>query len=1223
MNANRVSGVDIVGGIPWGTHFCQFYQTNKELMDIAIPYFKAGLENNEFCMWITSESLDVERAREALRKAIPDFNIYLKRDQIEIIPYTDWYLKEGTFDSEKVLDNLGEKLNQALDNGYEGLRAIENTCWLKKENFNYFINYEKKLDSIIGKHLIIALCTYSLDKCNTTETIELVANHQFSLVKKEGKWKQIKSPTRKSVIELDRRDTILETIGLINQIIHSTLDFDEIMQKTVSEAARAIGCETAAISLREGKHWVLSYVHGFPQDVIGTEMDDVEEPHAVLAIKTKKPVAINDAFNDERVNRNHMKKWGVRSVLVVPLIIRDKVIGVLFFNYHRSTFAFDDNDLYFASQLASSISLALENSRLFENLKMELAERKRAEDALKENKKQLIVNLEVMTRLQKLGTLFVREGNLESVLGKIVDAAIAISGADFGNIQLLDPKSSDLKIVAQRGFPQWWLDFWNKVSEGRGTCGTALERGERVIVEDVEQSPVFVGTQALEIQLKAGVRAVQSTPLLSRSGRLLGMFSTHYKTPHRPDDRALRLLDLLAHNAADIIERAQIEEALHQATEHERFLADVVEKANVSVGVGAPDGRLLMFNQAFADLTGYSREELIQKQLTWNTDLTPPEWREYEAARLSETLRTRQPVRYEKEYLRKDGTRVPIEVFVQPEFDTAGNLINYRSFLTDITERKRTEEALRKSEKRFRALVTASSEVIYRMSPDWRCMNRLCGRGFLTDTENLNPTWLQEYILPEDQPYVTAVINEAIRTKSIFELEHRVRQADGSIGWTLSRAIPILDANGEIIEWFGTASDITERKQEEQKILRYNRVLKGINRIFSSAMKAETEEELGQACLSVAMAVTGSQIGFVGEVGEDELLHDIAISDMGWEQCTMYDRTGHLRPPGDFILHGLYGCIIDTGKSFFSNEPQSHPNSIGLPQGHPELKSFLGVPLVQNGKTIGLITVANREGGYDCEQQEDLEAITPAVTQALQRKRAEEKLAKIDIARQKEIHHRIKNNLQVISSLLDLQAEQFRSRECIKDSEVLTAFMESQDRVTSMALIHEELYKGEGLETLNFSPYLETLIENLFQTYKLGDSSISLNLDLEENVFYDMDTVVPLGMIINELVSNSLKHAFQGRDKGSVHIKLYREEIQECINIREESKNKGCKSINFVLTISDNGIGIPESLEIEELESLGMQLVISLVDQLDGTIDLKRNNGTEFIIRFTVTKRGK
>jgi two-component sensor histidine kinase len=218
----------------------------------------------------------------------------------------------------------------------------------------------------------------------------------------------------------------------------------------------------------------------------------------------------------------------------------------------------------------------------------------------------------------------------------------------------------------------------------------------------------------------------------------------------------------------------------------------------------------------------------------------------------------------------------------------------------------------------------------------------------------------------------------------------------------------------------------------------------------------------------------------------------------------------------------------------------------------------------------------------------------------LELEKAYNSLKEIEIARKQEIHHRIKNNLQVISSLLDLQAEKFNNRECIKDSEVLEAFRNSQDRVISMALIHEELYKGGGFETLNFSPYIEELAENLLQTYRVGSIDISLKMDLVENAYFDMDTAVPLGIIVNEIVSNSFKHAFPGRDKGEIQIKLCREKSFE---------SEDCKSTTFVLTVSDNGIGIPEDLVIEDLDSLGMKLVTTLVDQLDGELELKRDNG--------------
>ena len=213
-----------------------------------------------------------------------------------------------------------------------------------------------------------------------------------------------------------------------------------------------------------------------------------------------------------------------------------------------------------ARELVARVGTQLEMARI----------RRDAERVVRQSEQRLRADLDAMTRLQRLGTLFVIQDNLEPVLGEIVDAAMAIAQADFGNIQLLDPLTGALRVAAQRGFETWWVEYWDSVAASRGACARAMELGERVIVEDVTTSPIFVGTPALDLQLRAGVRAVQSTPLVSRSGRPLGMFSTHYRQPHRPDDRALRLLDLLARQAADIVDRACSEAALRDSEERLR-----------------------------------------------------------------------------------------------------------------------------------------------------------------------------------------------------------------------------------------------------------------------------------------------------------------------------------------------------------------------------------------------------------------------------------------------------------------------------------------------------------------------------------------------------------------------------------------------------------------------------------------------------------------------------
>jgi PAS domain S-box-containing protein len=163
-----------------------------------------------------------------------------------------------------------------------------------------------------------------------------------------------------------------------------------------------------------------------------------------------------------------------------------------------------------------------------------------------------------------------------------------------------------------------------------------------------------------------------------------------------PED--IELWERLADQLAIAISKLRLEEELHDSRGRERFLAEVVEDAAAPFGVGSPDGRLLFFNQAFADLTGYSRQELESKAITWAVDLTPKRWRKPEAAQLADAVRHRRPVRYEKEYRRKDGRLVPVEAFVQPVFDASGTLVHYRSFMTDISRRKATQQERRRAE---------------------------------------------------------------------------------------------------------------------------------------------------------------------------------------------------------------------------------------------------------------------------------------------------------------------------------------------------------------------------------------------------------------------------------------------------------------------------------------------------------------------------------------------
>lgn len=391
---------------------------------------------------------------------------------------------------------------------------------------------------------------------------------------------------------------------------------------------------------------------------------------------------------------------------------------------------------------------------------------------------------------------------------------------------------------------------------------------------------------------------------------------------------------------------------------------------------------------------------------------------------------------------------------------------------------------------------------------------------------------------------------------------------------------PLIDASENLIYILIIARDTTKSKETEEKLQKIEGKLRKTEEIYNLAMEHTRQiiydyDLRTDKCIwaGAIEGVTGYSFGEFQRLGKDVWILNIIQTDMNRFDGGCCDKEAP-EFKEEFKMRKKDGTLIYVENGGFCLKDH---------EGHPY-------------RTVGVLK--------DITTQKGTEAT----------------LAKIDIFRKQEIHHRIKNNLQVISSLLDLQADKFSNRECIKDSEVLEAFRESQNRVISMALIHEELYKGGELDTLDFSSYIKELAENLFLTYRLINTDISLKTDFEENIFFDMDNAVPLGIIVNELVSNSLKHAFAERDKGEISIKLCRENTGECRNDIEESKNEECKNASFILTVSDNGIGIPEDLDFENLDSLGFQLIFSLVKQLDGEIELKRNNGTEFTIKFTVAE---
>jgi PAS domain S-box-containing protein len=234
----RKTGISVVGDMPWGTHFCYFYETKQDLLDILVPYFKAGLENNEFCLWVISPPLTLEEVINALRKVVPDLDRHLMERSIEILPHDEWYFKEGVLDLSRVITGWNEKLNEALARGYEGMRVSGNKGWIQKEGWREFRDYEKELAVLLEDKRMIVLCHYLLAKHTAAEVLDVARNHLFTIARRYGNWEVLETPeliqAKQEMMSLNEK--------LEQRVIERTRELaatNEKLRREISERTRA------------------------------------------------------------------------------------------------------------------------------------------------------------------------------------------------------------------------------------------------------------------------------------------------------------------------------------------------------------------------------------------------------------------------------------------------------------------------------------------------------------------------------------------------------------------------------------------------------------------------------------------------------------------------------------------------------------------------------------------------------------------------------------------------------------------------------------------------------------------------------------------------------------------------------------------------------------------------------------------------------------------------
>jgi PAS domain S-box-containing protein len=292
-------------------------------------------------------------------------------------------------------------------------------------------------------------------------------------------------------------------------------------------------------------------------------------------------------------------------------------------------------------------------------------------------------------RLQEISTLLIQEGSLDALYERVLDAAIDLMCADMGSMQKYDPDQDHLRLLASRGFGPEAVACWERVNRNSATsCGMALSAGRRVIVPDVECSDLMAGSADLNVSRRAGIRAMHSTPLVSGSGRLLGMITTHWQQPHHPAEHEIQAFDVLARQAADLIERSEIETALRESEQRLRWLASIVESSHDAIISTDISGTIITWNNAAQLLFGYTSEEVIGRPITI---LIPPERHREEPLILERIARGERIADYETVRRRRDGGSVNISLAISPVRNAEGRFVGASGILRDITMRKRAE----------------------------------------------------------------------------------------------------------------------------------------------------------------------------------------------------------------------------------------------------------------------------------------------------------------------------------------------------------------------------------------------------------------------------------------------------------------------------------------------------------------------------------------------------
>lgn len=602
----------------------------------------------------------------------------------------------------------------------------------------------------------------------------------------------------------------------------------------------------------------------------------------------------------------------------------------------------------------------------------------------------------------------------------------------------------------------------------------------------------------------------------------------------------------------DVTARKKAEEALKDS---EQQLQLIFESAPIGMAITDSGGHFLRVNKAYCDIVGYTKEELMD--LTFK-DITHPD----DKVMNEEILKRGQNgeisnIHFEKRYINKLGKTVNVDLHLSVMKNSGEQQYQQIAQVVDITDRKVSEEKLKLTKARLSAVLNNLPNVAiyeYGKNVNFVSENIMDILGYSAEEFMSNESLFSNLMLAEDVKIYNRVVAEWKKAgaKGVVSNEFRVLNKKNEIVWIEDHMFEIMPESGDSY-FSGIMIDITEQKKVQQRI-------------------QDTETKLAVILRNLPKVV-------VYQSGKDKDFISENIAEMtGYESSEILKEKyffGSKMHPDDF----------KTVKQSLINWRDNNSEGILI------LEFRL---MKKDGEYIWI-----EDHMYKVKTSNGESYLSGILIDVTERKLSEQKISQSLKEKElllKEIHHRVKNNLQVVSSLLKLQSGYIKDNHLLDHSHNI--LIDSQNRVRSMALVHQKLYQSKDFSQIDFSEYLRQLSDHLFNVFKSTSGEVKLNIQ-SKKVNLSIDLAIPCGLIINELISNSLKYAFPDGKGGKIGIK---------INTGENGEVSIC--------VSDNGIGFPEDIDYRNTQSLGLQLVNTLVGQIDGTMTMQNREGTNFELKF-------